>query len=174
MAIKLLQAPASSRIIPPTREKRFNCWSRAPSSGRAPSLRAPTGASIEPKGGCIFAAPDALMQAPERRCGGCFAFAAAVESAGGGIAPAALRRTPQEKGEAPLSACQRRLRASRLTTAHLLGASDESLVMHAAALAARAAADPCLIDLDVLIDATADAIPIRADHSGAKLVKKQY
>ena len=80
----------------------------------------------------------------------------------------------KEKGEAPLSACQRRLRASRLTTAHLHGASDESLVMHAAALAARAAADPCLIDLDVLIDATADAIPIRADHSGAKLVKKQY
>ena len=45
--------------------------------------------------------------------------------------------------------------------------------MHGAALAARAAADPCLIDLDVLIDATADAIPIRADHSGAKLVKKR-
>ena len=66
------------------------------------------------------------------------------------------------------------LRGSRLTTALLHGASDESLVMHGAALAARAAADPCLIDLDVLTDATADAIPIRADHSGAKLVKKQY
>ena len=80
--------------------------------------------------------------------------------------------TPDAPGIATVLA--RVLRGSRLTTARLHGASDESLVMHAAALAARAAADPCLIDLDVLIDATADAIPIRADHSGAKLVKKQY
>ena len=44
--------------------------------------------------------------------------------------------------------------------------------MNAPAFPARAAADPCLINLDMLVCATANAIPIGANHSGAQLVEE--
>ena len=44
--------------------------------------------------------------------------------------------------------------------------------MNAPAFAARAAADPCLVDFDVLVRAAADAVPVGANHSSAQLVKE--
>jgi hypothetical protein len=64
------------------------------------------------------------------------------------------------------------LRGSRRAAAHLDGACDESFVMNAPAFPTRAAADPRLVDLDMLVRAAADAIPIGANHSSAELVEK--
>ena len=77
---------------------------------------------------------------------------------------------PNAPGVAPVLA--RVLRGSGRAAAHLDGAGDESFVMNAPAFPARAAADPCLSDLDMLVCATANAIPIAANHSGAQLVEE--
>src|SRR5271165_4101048 len=62
-------------------------------------------------------------------------------------------------------------RGSRLAMAHLDGAGDQSFVVHASAFAACAAADPGFVHFDVFVRATPDAILVRADHSGAKLME---
>ena len=77
---------------------------------------------------------------------------------------------PNAPGVAPVLA--RVLRGSGRAAAHLDGAGDESFVMNAPAFPARAAADPCLINLDMLVCATANVIPIGANHSGAQLVEE--
>ena len=63
------------------------------------------------------------------------------------------------------------LRGSRLPMAHLNGAGDQNLVVNASAFAACPAADPGFVHLDMLVRAAADAILVRADHSGAQFVK---
>ncbi len=55
--------------------------------------------------------------------------------------------------------------------AHLDGAGDQNFVVHASAFAACAAADPGFVHFDVFVRATPDAILVRADHSGAKLME---
>lgn len=63
------------------------------------------------------------------------------------------------------------LRGSRLSMAHLDGAGDQNLVVHAAAFAARPATDPAFVHLDMLVRTATDAVPIRANHSGAQFVE---
>src|SRR5271166_4048221 len=63
-------------------------------------------------------------------------------------------------------------RGSRLAMAHLDGAGDQNFVVHASAFAACAAADPGFVHFDVFVRATPDAILVRADHSGAKLMEE--
>jgi hypothetical protein len=58
----------------------------------------------------------------------------------------------------------------RVALADLDGAGDEGLIVDAPAFAARLAADPALIDLDVILN-PADPIRVRADHSGPQLVE---
>ena len=56
--------------------------------------------------------------------------------------------------------------------AHFHGCRHKRLVMDASTFAARRAADPCLINLDVIGRAgLADAVPIRSHHTGAELVQ---
>ena len=62
-------------------------------------------------------------------------------------------------------------RGSRLAMAHLDGAGDQNFVVHASAFASCAAADPGFVHFDVFVRATPDAILVRADHSGAKLIE---
>jgi len=61
------------------------------------------------------------------------------------------------------------LRGSGRAAPHLDGASDEGLVVNAPAFATRATADPCFVDLDMLVRATADAIPIGANLAARSL-----
>ena len=51
--------------------------------------------------------------------------------------------------------------------AHFNGTSDQNLVVDASA----PTADPGFVDLDMLVRASTDAIPVGADHSGAELVE---
>ena len=60
---------------------------------------------------------------------------------------------------------------ARLALAHLDGAGHQDFVMNAAALAARPAANPGLIDLDADAGLAADAILIAPHHAGAQLVQ---
>jgi hypothetical protein len=55
--------------------------------------------------------------------------------------------------------------------AHFNGTRDQNLVVDASALAACPTADPGFADLDMLIRASTDAIPVGADHSSAELVE---
>src|SRR5271166_2938582 len=61
--------------------------------------------------------------------------------------------------------------SAMLAMAHLDGAGDQNFVVHASAFAACAAADPGFVHFDVFVRATPDAILVRADHSGAKLME---
>src|SRR5271169_4005054 len=63
------------------------------------------------------------------------------------------------------------LRGSMLPMAHLNGAGDQNLVVNASAFAACPAADPGFVHLDMLVRAAADAILVRADHSGSQFVE---
>src|ERR1019366_9998066 len=55
--------------------------------------------------------------------------------------------------------------------ARLNGAGDHSLVVNASAFAACPTADPGFVHLDMLVRVAADAILVRADHSGAQFVE---
>src|SRR5665213_52553 len=63
------------------------------------------------------------------------------------------------------------LRGSGLSMAHLNGAGDQNLVVHAPTFAARSASDPAFVHLDMLVRTATDAVPIRANHSGAQFVE---
>ena len=63
------------------------------------------------------------------------------------------------------------LRGSRLSVAHLNGAGDQNLVVYTPTFAARSATDPAFIHLYMLVRTATDAVPIRANHSGAQFVE---
>src|SRR5450631_933183 len=63
------------------------------------------------------------------------------------------------------------LRGSRLSMAHLNGAGDQNLVVHASTFAARPATDPAFVHLDMLVRTATDAVLVRANHSGAQFVE---
>jgi len=55
--------------------------------------------------------------------------------------------------------------------AHFNGTSNQNLVVDASALAACPTADAGLVDLDMLVRASTDPIPVGTDHSSAELVE---
>lgn len=119
----------------------------------------------------VAALPQAGVGAPivchrerSRRDG---AFDEAAELFG---APVGHDSKPDTPGVA--SILPRVLCGPRLAMAHLDGACDEDFVMHATALAARASADPCLVDFDMLAGPTTDPVLVGPHHCGAELVQK--
>jgi hypothetical protein len=59
----------------------------------------------------------------------------------------------------------------RFTLADLDGGNNERLIMDATAKAARRTANPSFIDLDMPIQVAANAVTVRANHTGAQLVE---
>jgi hypothetical protein len=59
-----------------------------------------------------------------------------------------------------------------LSLADLNGGDHKRLVVHTLAAAVGCAADPCFVNLDMILGRAADPVTIRSDHSGAQFVQK--